>query len=154
MHGSEEIRGGLFKKIHEKISHYAIDSNIFRNKDFIHYLELKRDEMQIYFPTFVQMEVGFYYRMRGFTWEEFWEDVQELDAIFLSWGIVELPELLERANQNKSTLPFRDHLRDYLIGMESEKCSIGLITYNLKHFFWLENTPIITPEELVLAKPL
>jgi len=136
----------LMNKVKDKI---AIDSNVFRNFGFINYLRQNKGSFQVFIPTIVYLEVGYYYLSKGITWEEFIKEIQKFDGDFLGWESIIVSEVLKNAISNKLTLPFREHFRDFLIGTQCENLKIKFITYNKNHFKWIESISILTPEEFV-----
>jgi len=128
----------------------ALDSNIFRNYDFINYLTLNKSKFQVFMPTIVQLEVGYYYISRGISWNEFVEDIKKFNGIFLKWDNSLILKVIQNAFAYKNQLPFKNHFRDFLIGTECEKKQTPLITYNKKHFTWVNKIKIFTPEEYLL----
>ncbi len=134
-------------KLDEKKNWLALDSNVFRNLDFINFLTLKKLELHIFMPTIVQLEVGYYYKARGITWEAFKKDVQKFGGIFIQWDNKLIPEAIRFAFIEKKHLPFKKHFRDFLIGVECKNIPAPLITYNKSHFTWLKDINIYTPEE-------
>ncbi|KKK65194.1 hypothetical protein LCGC14_2976610, partial [marine sediment metagenome] len=53
-------------------------------------------------------------------------------------------------NAKSSTLPFKHHARDFIIGTQALLTQNILITYNIKHFTWMGKDHYLTPDELVL----
>ena len=100
-------------------------------------------------PTIVQIEAGYYYMLRGFTWKDFQNDISKFNAIPIEWKAKNIPKLLKFAKKNKSTLPFRHHFRDFMIGTECAALELDLITNNSKHFQWIPNIRIYTPEQFI-----
>lgn len=135
-----------------KMEKVAIDSNIFRNLDFINYLRDHKAKIKIFLPTIVSLEIGYFHLAKGITWEEFKKEMQKFNGIFLEWDSIVLSEVLRNAIDNKSTLPFRHHFRDFLIGTQCEKLGVDLITYNKAHFKWLKTTTPLTPEDFIKNK--
>ncbi len=128
----------------------AIDSNVFRNLNFINYLKQNKASLQVFFPTIVYLEVAYYYLRKGISWEDFLEDIQKFNGTFLDWKSIVIKNVLINAIKNKSTMPFRHHIRDFLIGTQCETLKIALISYNKKHFQWLIKTvSVLTPEEFI-----
>ena len=127
----------------------ALDTNIFRHRDFIAYLIINNSEFDIFIPTIVQIETGYYYILRGFTWKDFQSDISKFNAISIEWSSKNTPKLLKFAKKNKSTLPFKHHFRDFMIGTECAALELDLITNNLKHFQWIPNITIYTPEQFI-----
>ena len=136
-------------KISEKV---AIDSNVFRNLNFINYLRINKEKIQVYIPSIVSFEIGYYFLTKGITWEDFLKEIQKLHGIFLEWDSVVLLEVLKNALNNKEILPFRHHFRDFMIGTQCEKIGLNLISYNKNHFEWLKRISIQTPEEFILKR--
>ena len=133
----------------DKKKKLAIDSNIFRNLDFINYLTLYRSDFHIYIPTIVQLEVGYFYLARGIVWEDFKTDIQKFNGIFLEWDNNLIPDVIRYAFNERSQLPFKQHFRDFIIGVECRNNSASLITYNKNHFTWLSEIQIYNPEEFI-----
>jgi len=132
-----------------KTEKIALDSNVFRNLGFINFLRQNKDSFQVYFPTIVYLEVAYFYLRKGISWEGFFDEVQKFNGTFLGWESIEITEVINHAIMNKSTLPFRHHIRDSLIGTQCEKLNISLISYNKIHFKWLTTVLVLTPEEFV-----
>jgi len=136
----------------EKLEKIAIDSNVFRNLNFINYLRLNKAEIQVYIPSIVSFEIGYYFLIKGITWEDFLIEIQKFNGVFLEWDSVVLLDVLKNAIANRKTLPFRHHFRDFLIGTQCEKTGFNLISYNKNHFIWLKSITIQTPEEFILNR--
>jgi len=136
-------------KISEKIT---IDSNVFRNLNFINYLRINKNEIQVYIPSIVSFEIGYFFLTKGITWEDFLKEIQKFGGVFLEWDSVILLDVLKNALNNKETLPFRHHFRDFIIGSQCEKIGYDLISYNKNHFKWLKRISIQTPEEFILKR--
>ena len=130
-------------------SKIALDSNVFRNYDFINYLTLYSKNFEIYLPTIVQLEVGYFYRMKSLDWENFEKDIDKFGCKLIKWGNFKPSEIIENAYKNRRELPFKHHFRDYLIATECKNIVDKLITYNTQHFNWVSGFEIITPENFV-----
>ena len=128
----------------------ALDSNVFRNQDFINYLTLHALDFHIFLPTIVQLEVGYFYRMKNIKWNKFLEDLAKFGCKLIPWGKFKNAQVIENAYKNRKKLPFQHHFRDYIIVTECIKKVDLLISYNKKHFLWIEKMQILTPEELIL----
>lgn len=127
----------------------ALDTNIFHNRNFIAYLILHKHKFQIFLPTIVQIETGFFYVLRGLTWMDFQKNIAEFNGMAIEWKSKFTPNLLEFAYKNKSDLPFKHHFRDFMIGTQCEALELDLITYNVKHFQWVPHIKLFTPEQFV-----
>jgi len=136
----------------EKLEKLAIDSNVFRNLNFINYLRINKAKIQVYIPSIVSFEIGYYFLTKGITWEDFLKEMQKINGYFLEWDSVILLEVIKNALNNKTTLPFRHHFRDFMIGTQCENIGIDLISYNINHFTWLKHILIQTPEEFILKR--
>ncbi|MHA1719484.1 MAG: hypothetical protein ACTSWX_05290 [Promethearchaeota archaeon] len=130
-------------------SKIALDSNVFRNYDFINYLTLYSSDFEIYLPTIVQLEVGYFYRMKNLNWKKFKADLDKFRCKFIKCENFKPSEIIENAYRNRKELPFRHHFRDYMIATECEDVIHRLITYNTQHFTWVKKFEIITPENFV-----
>ncbi|MHA1585593.1 MAG: hypothetical protein ACTSVU_07110 [Promethearchaeota archaeon] len=130
-------------------SHFALDSNVFRNQDFINYLILYSEDFKIKLPSIVQLEVGYYYRFKGISWDKFLEDIGKFNCKLIPWGKFQNSNIIEAAFQNRTLLPFKHHFRDYIIGIECENVVDRLITYNVSHFAWMDKIESITPEDFI-----
>ena len=128
----------------------AIDSNIFRNLDFINFLRQNKGSLQIFLPTIVCLEVGYFYMRKGITWESFRKEVHKFNGIFLDWESIRIMKVLKYAVENKNTLPFRHHFRDFLIGTQCKILGINLVSYNKNHFKWLKPILVFNPEEYII----
>ena len=136
----------------ETLEKIAIDSNVFRNLNFINYLRINKAEIQVYIPSIVSFEIGYYFLTKGITWEDFLKEIVKFNGIFLEWDSVILSEVLKNALNNKETLPFRHHFRDFMIGTQCENTGFDLVSYNKNHFTWLKRILIQTPGEFILKR--
>jgi predicted nucleic acid-binding protein len=127
----------------------ALDTNATRRLDFINYLIKNRDHFKIYIPTVVQMELGYYYISHGMNWSTMVKEIAKWNGILMEFNQNVIPEVIKASYANRGQLSFRDHFRDYFIGVEASKVAERIITYNKSHFHWL-NIPVLTPEELIL----
>jgi predicted nucleic acid-binding protein len=128
----------------------ALDSNVFRNLNFINYITLHKDKLSIFLPSIVQLEVGYYYLTKKSSWSEFLEDIQKFNAQKMDWNTIKIEEVLRNAIAQKNLLPFKTHFRDFIIGTQCEALSCSLITYNLTHFKWLKQIIPQTPETFTI----
>ena len=132
-----------------RLHRIAIDSNVFRNRQFIDYLIFHKNQLDIALPIIVHLEVAYYYKIKGFTWEVFQKEMQKFNCIFLDWNVADVSVIINRIYANKNNLPFKHHIRDYLIGIQSEKEKREIITYNVSHFQWIKNVKVKTPEVFI-----
>lgn len=130
----------------------AIDSNIFRNLNFINYLRMNKTDIQVFIPSIVNFEIGYYFLIKGITWEDYLAEIQKFNGKILDWDSVITQDVLKNAINNKKTLPFRHHFRDFIIGTQCENLGLDLISYNKNHFDWVKNVITQTPEEFILDR--
>lgn len=128
----------------------TLDSNVFRNRQFIDYLIFHKEQLNIGLPIIVQLEVAYFYKIKGFSWNVFKSEMKKFNAVFMGWKVASVNEVTVRIFNNRDNLPFKHHFRDYLIGIQSEKAHRNLITYNVSHFEWLDEIWVKTPEDFVL----
>lgn len=133
-----------------KKSKIALDSNVFRNLQFITYLIKHKDEISIALPSIVQLEIGYFYLSKGFTMKNFLKYTQRLNAKMLNWTSIQSEKVLQNAIAQRKNLPFKHHIRDFIIGTQCEALSYSLITYNLSHFKWLEKIIAQTPDAFIV----
>ena len=130
----------------------AIDSNIFRNLNFINYLRMNKTDIQVFIPSIVNFEIGYYFIIKGITWEDYLAEIQKFNGKILDWDSVITQDVLKNAINNRKTLPFRHHFRDFIIGTQCENLGLDLISYNKNHFDWVKNVITQTPEEFILDR--
>jgi len=128
----------------------ALDSNVFRNLDFLNYLQKHKGRIKVCLPSVVALEIGFFFRTKGFSWEEFTAEIQKFNGVVLEWSALNVPDIITTEYQEKSRLPFKHHFRDFLIGMQCEALRMRLVSYNKSHFYWMQFSDVVTPEEFFL----
>ena len=102
------------EKNRKSLKDIALDSNVFRNLNFINYLRQFKSEMKISIPTIVSFEVGYYFMVNGITWEKYLKEIEKFDGILLEWNTVLQKDVLKNALDNRKSLSFRHHFRDLL----------------------------------------
>lgn len=132
-----------------EIQDIALDSNVYRNFSFINYLVEKKDDFNVHIPTIVFVELGYFFISKGLSWETYLSDLEKFNGKMLEWGVFNLELLINNAYDNRAELAFKNHFRDYLIGLQCMNLKLQLVTYNQRHFTWCEGISIITPEDLV-----
>ncbi|MDK2383791.1 MAG: hypothetical protein QI199_03130 [Candidatus Korarchaeota archaeon] len=125
-----------------------LDSMIFRNRPFLSWLRVNLERFRIYISPIVHAETALWYLYIGLDLEDLTSDLRALRAEIppITREITE--KVAERAFTNRRALPFRHHARDYLIGAQAEHLGTWIVTYNKRHFAWV-NVPVLTPEELI-----
>jgi hypothetical protein len=128
----------------------ALDSNVFRNLDFINYITIYKNKLSIHLPSIVQLELGYYYLAKGSTWNLFLRDIQKFNGKMMEWNTIKIENVLQTAISQKGVLPFKEHFRDFIIGTQCESRSCSLITYNSHHSSWLKQIITYTPESFII----
>ncbi|MHA1996309.1 MAG: type II toxin-antitoxin system VapC family toxin [Candidatus Hodarchaeales archaeon] len=126
----------------------SLDSNVFRDQDFIDWLQAAKDKMEVNISVISALETYHWYNIRGISDELFKKDMNALGAIVNDLTYQEIFAISK--NAKKSTLQFRHHARDFMIGTQALKVKSTLITFNLHHFKWLGEEHLASPDELVL----
>jgi hypothetical protein len=127
----------------------AIDSNTFRNRDFINYLVLHKKQIRVFVPTVVQMEVGFFHLIKGNTWSDFVQHVGEFSGELVAWDHFSVQDVVMNAYNARQKLPFRQHIRDFIIVTECENLGCDLITANIDYFYWVKKVLVRSPDQFV-----
>jgi hypothetical protein len=127
----------------------AIDSNVFRNKEFLAFILWRKDKINLKILPIVFLEFGHYFMAFGNNWEQLLHYFEKFNAELLKWNEIDSKTILEKSVQMKNELPLKHHFRDFLIGTQCEKKNFDLITYNVKHFSWIKTIQIYTPDEFV-----
>ena len=135
------IHGVLILKI-------SIDSNCFKNLTFIDFLINNSSKIEIHVPIIVYIETLIWYKFKGLTLKDFSAELNDLHAK-IDLIDEKIGDLLSSiVVQKDKSFPFKIHARDYFIGVTADYNKTNLITYNIKHFDWLQ-IKAMTPEELV-----
>ena len=139
------------KETSKLIPSIAIDSNTFRNLGFINFLEKNRERIHVHLPSIVYLEVGYYFMSKGISWDGYEKQLKRFDSKSLTWNLVDQRTVLEHAIVNKESLPFKTHVRDFIIGVQCMNAKVHLITHNKRHFQWCTGITIFSPEEFTSA---
>jgi len=127
-----------------------LDSNCFKNLKFIDFLTENTDKIEVHLPIIVYIETLIWYRFKGLKKDDFESEIKDLEANIdlLNEEIgVEISNIVIQKNK---IFPFKIHARDYFIGAIAEFNQTILVTYNTKHFEWLQNKAL-SPEEFIQA---
>jgi len=126
----------------------SIDSICFKNLKFIDFLIDNSSKIEVHIPIIVYVETLIWYKFKGLALKEFDAELNDLQAKIdlLDEKIGDVISSIV-VKKDKS-FPFRVHARDYFIGAIADYNKTNLVTYNVKHFDWLQNK-VMTPEELV-----
>ena len=125
----------------------ALDSNIFRNQDFLNWLILNKSNYSISISIIVYLETLFWYFTRSTTLEDFTYDLNKINAKVISLDINLAQSTANKAI--KSMLSFKHHARDFIIGSTAISNEAILLTYNKRHFLWMPEGKVKNPEEFV-----
>ncbi len=127
----------------------SLDSNIFRDQDFIDWLQTKKEKLTVNLSVISALETYHWYTIRGISEELFKKDMQALGAVINELAYSAIFSISK--NAKKSVLPVRHHARDFIIGTQALKMKSKLVTFNTNHFEWLGEENLISPDELVLV---
>jgi hypothetical protein len=130
----------------------AIDSNAYRNIDFINYLKEIKQDVRVFVPSIVFLEIGYFFLSKGLTWAGYKREIEKFGGIVIEWSTIDNQRVVERSVGQKATLPFADHFRDFIIGVQCETLHLDLISYNKRHFEWCSAIKVMTPEEFVQTR--
>jgi tRNA(fMet)-specific endonuclease VapC len=126
----------------------SLDSNTFGTLDFIDWLALKKEHLDVNISIIAVLEVYHWYNLRGLSKKELKLDLNSFNATINELQYNTIFKISENAKRGK--LRFKHHARDYIIGTQAELEGTVLITYNLKHFEWLSEIQVVTPEEFIM----
>ena len=131
-----------------KLVRISLDSSIFRDQDFVDWLQFSKDKIEVYISVISALETYHWYNIRGISEELFKKDINALGAIVNDLSYQNIFDISD--NAKKSPLQFRHHARDFIIGSHALLNKSKLITFNLNHFEWLGKKNVLSPEDLVL----
>ncbi len=131
-----------------KFLRISLDSNIFRDQDFIDWLQLSKDKLDVFLSVISTLETFHWYNVRGISEELFKKDIEALGAEINDLTYQNIFHISKNAKY--SALPFRHHARDFIIGTHAQVHKSKLITFNKTHFTWLGEENILSPDELVV----
>ncbi|MGQ4834195.1 MAG: PIN domain-containing protein [Candidatus Asgardarchaeia archaeon] len=129
-----------------------LDSFVFKNRPFLSWLRLHKDDYEIYISIVVYIEVLLWYLFMEIPTDVFERELAKMNIhiVNIDKEICQKTALIAKGYNN--LLPFKHHARDYIIGATAlETKADALITYKKIHFHWLEEkgVKVLTPEELV-----
>ncbi len=126
----------------------SLDSNVFRDQNFIEWLILNTPEITVYMSIITTLETYYWYVIRGLSKSEFQEDISALHAQIVPFVSDHICPI--STNAKNSRLRFKHHARDFIIGTHAQLKESILITHNLKHFPWINADHMMTPDDFVL----
>ncbi len=131
-----------------KLLRISLDSSIFQDQDFIDWLQLSKDKMEVFISVISALETFHWYNIRGISEELFKKDIDALGAVV---NDLSYQDIFDISNNAKiSPLQFRHHARDFMIGSHALENKSKLITFNINHFEWLGKKNVLSPDDLVL----
>ena len=130
----------------------SLDSSIFKDTNFLIWLEVNKERFSISISVVVYIETLLWYLFMGLSEKTFEEIIEklEVDVVPVSEEIGRIVAITAKA-YNKQ-LPFKHHARDYIIGITAITTqSEVFLTYNKKHYEWLneKGISVMTPEEFL-----
>ncbi|UCE14537.1 MAG: hypothetical protein JSV04_05000 [Candidatus Heimdallarchaeota archaeon] len=131
-----------------KFLRISLDSNIFRDQDFIDWLQASKDKLEVFLSAISALETFHWYNVRGISEELFKKDMEALGAVINELTYQDIFHISR--NAKNSALPFRHHARDFIIGTHAHIHESKLITFNKTHFDWLGQENILNPDEFVV----
>ncbi|MHA1519876.1 MAG: type II toxin-antitoxin system VapC family toxin [Promethearchaeota archaeon] len=126
----------------------SLDSNVFRDQGFIEWLIVNSDKISIHLSIISCLETFYWYSLRNLSKSDFKKDIKALQAHIVPFVHDEIYKI--SSNAKKSSLRFKHHARDFIIGTHAQLQESLLITKNLKHFEWLGPTKAMTPDDFVI----
>ncbi|MHA1728301.1 MAG: type II toxin-antitoxin system VapC family toxin [Promethearchaeota archaeon] len=124
-----------------------LDSNVFRNQSFINWLILNKEQISVQLSVIVYLETLFFYLTRTLSPDDFDKDLADFSAEIGVLGLNLSKKVAQHAI--KSSLPFKHHARDFIIGTTTLERNAVLLSYNVKHFQWMPKNNIKTPEQFM-----
>lgn len=131
----------------------AYDTNTSRSENLIPFLVHFQDIIRIVIPAIVYIEIGYFFLLQGQSIEDYEKELVTYNAEVLFFTKNHLQNVIDLAYKHRTTLPFKEHSRDYLIAGQCVGLVDVLVTYNVKHFKNMNLGPIhvMTPEDFILA---
>ena len=110
----------------------SLDSNVFREVDFIDWLQVNRDRFATSISIIVLLETLHWYKLKGLNNSEFNKDLSKFNPVYQELSISDIDSITDDAINSK--LKFKHHAREIIIGSHALKKDSTLITLNVKHF--------------------
>ena len=126
----------------------SLDSNVFRDQDFLEWLIVNSDQISIHLSIITCLETYYWYLMRKLSKTDFEKDLAALQAQIVPFVKNEIYQISQNAKD--SSLRFKHHARDFIIGTHAQIQNSILITNNLKHFEWMGPNQAMTPDNFVI----
>ncbi|MHA1673521.1 MAG: type II toxin-antitoxin system VapC family toxin [Promethearchaeota archaeon] len=126
----------------------SLDSNVFRDQEFIEWLILNSEKISIYLSIITCLETFYWYTLRNISKSNFKKDLKALQVQIVPLIQDDIYKISN--NAKKSSLRFKHHARDFIIGTHAHLKETILVTQNLKHFEWMGPNQTITPDNFVI----
>ncbi len=126
-----------------------LDSMIFGERSFLAWLRINTKQFRVFISPIVYAETALWYLYSGLGTEDLKADLLALNAEVPPITEEVAKIVAERAYINRKNLPFRHHARDYVIGAQAVLLETSIITRNKRHFNWINEVDVFSPEELV-----
>ncbi len=132
-----------------ELSRIMLDSTAFGDRSFLAWLRINLKHFSIFVSPIVYAETALWYLYSGLSIEDLEDDLLALKAEVppITKEVVKIAA--RRAYINRKHLPFRHHARDYVIGAQAIVLHASIVTSNKKHFEWVNEIDIFSPEEFV-----
>lgn len=132
----------------------TLDSNVFKEQMFINYLMDNQDIFARHnMPLLVYIEVLVWYEMTGLNRNDLDEDLKLIKTTIGEFPLTAIDQLMTNIRTNKN-LQFRHHARDFMIGTQCMLWDSILITNNKRHFEYIKEEKLVTPEEFIQKNAL
>ncbi|MHA1236345.1 MAG: type II toxin-antitoxin system VapC family toxin [Candidatus Hodarchaeales archaeon] len=109
---------------------------------------MSKDKIEVYISVISALETYHWYNIRGISEELFKKDINAFGAIVTDLSYQDIFDISKNAKE--SSLKFKHHARDFMIGSHALLNNTKLITFNLDHFKWLGKGNVLYPDDLVL----
>lgn len=120
----------------------VLDTNVFNSKKFCKWLLNSGEEK--YLPAFAYMEYLYHNLKKGNTKSMVDAFLDQMNISIVPFG---KDDAAEAARGPIGNWDFSDNARDYAIGATALRLNAKLVTYNIKHFKWMEN--VVTPHDVL-----
>ncbi len=99
-------------------------------------------------PLIIYIEILVWYEMIGLNRKDLDEDLKLIKTSISDFTLEGIDQLMDNVRNNKN-LQFRHHASDFLIGTQCMLWESILITNNKKHFEYLKEDKVVTPQEFI-----
>ncbi|MBI4813075.1 MAG: PIN domain nuclease [Methanobacterium sp.] len=121
------------------------DTNVFNSRKFCNWLLETPEEK--YLHAVAYMEYLYHNLKKGLTQSMTDAFLEQMNISVVPFG---QSDAIEAAHSAIGNWDFAEDARDYAIGATAITLTGKLVTYNVKHFKWIEN--VVTPDEVINNK--